>query len=229
MSKRRKALDLLDVGAKEDLPAGSFSTWLRNMRDTLRSNTGSDVPCGDCTACCTSSQFIHIAPDEADVLAQIPKALLFPAPGLPEGNVLMGYNTHGHCPMLIDNKCSIYAHRPQTCRNYDCRVFPAAGITPDEAEKALVAKRVKRWKFNYESARDETLHAAVKSAAIFLREHAECFPNGVPRNATQLAALAIKVHAVFLGGGTSESAERSNEEIANAIIRANAEFATNPQ
>ena len=34
-----------------------------------------------CTACCTSSQFVHIEPDETDTLAHIPAALRFPAPG----------------------------------------------------------------------------------------------------------------------------------------------------
>jgi Fe-S-cluster containining protein len=34
--------------------------------------------------------------------------------------------------MLIDNRCSIYPHRPRTCGTYDCRVFPAAGLDNDE-------------------------------------------------------------------------------------------------
>ena len=88
---------------------------------------GSEVPCDGCTACCTSSQFVHIGPDETDTLARIPRRLLFPAPRLPAGHVLMGYDENGHCPMLVDGACSIYEHRPRTCRTYDCRVFPAAG------------------------------------------------------------------------------------------------------
>ena len=47
---------------------------------------------------------------------------------MPKGNMLLGYDENGHCPMLIDDKCSIYEHRPITCRSYDCRIFPAAGI-----------------------------------------------------------------------------------------------------
>ncbi|HET7720760.1 MAG TPA: YkgJ family cysteine cluster protein, partial [Acidimicrobiales bacterium] len=101
------------------LPAGRFSTWLVRI--------GVDVPCGTCTACCTSSQFVHIGPDERDTLSRIPKALLFPAPGQPKGHVVMGYDERGHCPMFVDGACSIYEHRPRTCRTYDCRVFPAAG------------------------------------------------------------------------------------------------------
>ena len=53
------------------------------MQAALRGERSADVPCGDCTRCCTSSQFIHIAPDEVETLAHIPVELLFPAPRLP--------------------------------------------------------------------------------------------------------------------------------------------------
>ena len=106
---------------------------MRQGRDPAGSG-GSDVPCGTCTACCTSSQFVHIEPDERDALAHIPAELLFPAPGRPRGHVLLGYDERGHCPMLVDGACSIYAHRPRTCRTYDCRVFAAAGVDPGDGQ-----------------------------------------------------------------------------------------------
>ncbi|HJV08323.1 MAG TPA: YkgJ family cysteine cluster protein, partial [Acidimicrobiales bacterium] len=93
------------------LPAGRFSTWLAQL-----AGGDVDVPCGACTACCTSSQFVHIGPDESETLARIPPALLFPAPGLPKGHVVMGYDERGHCPMFVDGGCSIYEARPRTCR-----------------------------------------------------------------------------------------------------------------
>jgi hypothetical protein len=99
--------------------------------------------------------------------------------------------------MLIDDSCSIYEHRPHTCRTYDCRVFAAAGIDAGD-NKTLITKRAKRWKFSYRED-DRIIHTAVKAAAKFLREDASLFPSGfVPLNATQLAILAIKVHDVFL-------------------------------
>ena len=113
----------VDDTAQHDLPAGDFSSWLSELQRALRGERSSDVPCDGCTACCKSSQFIHVAPDEADTLAHVPGELLFPAPGLPDGHVLMGYDERGHCPMLIDDRCSIYEHRPRTCRTYDCRVL----------------------------------------------------------------------------------------------------------
>jgi Fe-S-cluster containining protein len=184
---------------QQDLPAGTFSAWLLQIGRAHREGAGVDVPCGGCTACCTSSQFVHIAPDETQTLSRIPAELRFPAPGLPRGHVVLGYDEHGHCPMLVDGLCSIYEDRPRTCRSYDCRVFPAAGLEPDDADKARIVERTRRWKFDTPTRRDETLHAAVRAAATFLQAHAGDWPDGaVPRQPTQLAFLAIEIHHVFL-------------------------------
>ena len=191
------------------LAAGDFSSWLAGIRLAIRDEGGSDVPCAGCTACCTSSQFVPIGPDEVDALSHIPAELLFPAPGRPRGHVVLGYDERGHCPMLIDAKCSIYEHRPNACRTYDCRVFPAAGIDagPDKVE---VTRRAQRWRFEFsgESARAE--HEAVRAAATFLREHADLLRDaGLPANETQIAVLAIEVHDVFL---------RRDEETGQAFV-----------
>src|SRR3954468_21156823 len=131
------------------LAAGNFVAWLAEVQAAIAGDAAADVPCGDCTACCTSSQFVHIGPEEADTLTHIPAELLFPAPRMPRGHVLMGYDERGHCPMLIDGKCSIYEHRPRTCRTYDCRVFAASGIEPDDDDKVLIRERVRRWQFSF--------------------------------------------------------------------------------
>jgi len=189
---------VVEVTGQQDLPAGSFVSWLRDTRRALATQPGADVPCGECNACCRSSYFIHITPEETQALAHIPKDLLFAAPGRPEGNVIMGFDEEGCCPMLIDDKCSIYEHRPLTCRNYDCRIFPAAGISAGDEDKDLITQQISRWKFDYSDERGRMQHSAVQAAAKFLREHAESFAGEVPSNATQLAILAIKVHQVFL-------------------------------
>jgi hypothetical protein len=174
----------------DHLPAGRFSAWLDRV--------GVDVPCGTCTACCTSSQFVHIAADERDTLSRIPKALLFPAPGLPKGNVVMGYDERGHCPMFVDGACSIYQHRPRTCRTYDCRVFPAAGLEPDHDGGAAIAEQVRRWRFDFPEPDDSTLQSAVRAAAGYLRANAQALPGLVPSNSTKLAFLAVRLHELFL-------------------------------
>jgi Fe-S-cluster containining protein len=177
-----------------DLDAGEFGAWLRDTARARRGEIDADVPCGDCTACCRSSQFVLIAPEERDTLAHIPRALLFPAPRLPEGNLLLGYDERGCCPMLGDAGCTIYEHRPQACRTYDCRVYAAAGIEPD-ADKPAVAARVRRWRFTYGSDDARAAHDAVRAAAKYVAEHAGERP---VTNATHHALAALDIHEPFL-------------------------------
>ena len=226
MSTDIEPLRVLDVTDHQTLAAGGFSSWLRSTLIAQTGDDGADVPCGECNACCKASYFIHIRPDETEALARIPEALLFPAPGLPKGHVLMGYDEHGHCPMLVDDACSIYEQRPVTCRRFDCRIFPAAGISAREGDKALVANRARLWKFSYPTKGDRDQHRAVRAAAQFLTERAECFPNGVPNNSTQLAVLAIKVHEVFLEyqDKSKSGCPPAGPEIAQAIMDASEQF-----
>lgn len=182
------------------MEAGAFSSWLVEIRDAIAGRRDAEVPCDGCTACCTSSQFVHIAPDETDTLDHVPAALLFPAPRLPRGHVLMGYDERGHCPMLIDGRCSIYEHRPRTCRTYDCRVFPAAGIELDEPGKSLITERARRWRFSHPAPIDRAEHDAVQAAAAFFDRHPDALPDGVAAGgATRLAVLAVQHHDLFLG------------------------------
>ena len=179
--------------------AGDFGSWLTGLGRAIRGDGESDVPCGSCTACCTSSQFIHIGPDERDTLAHIPKALLFPAPGLPRGHVLMGYDERGHCPMLVEERCTIYEQRPRTCRTYDCRIFPAAGVVLDDGDKSRINRQARPRRFEFTTDDDRTRQLAVEAAAVYLVQHrAELSEGSVPRNETALAVLAIEVHKAFL-------------------------------
>jgi Fe-S-cluster containining protein len=162
--------------------AGPLSEWLAEMQSALRGESDARVPCDGCTACCRSSQFITVGPDESETLAHIPRALLFPAPNLPPGHVVFGYDERGHCPMLVDDACSIYEHRPRACRTYDCRVFAATGITPDQP---AVAERVQRWVFEDD---DPDLRAALEAAAAHVRAR------GDTTNPTEIAVRALAVH-----------------------------------
>jgi Fe-S-cluster containining protein len=133
-----------------------LSEWL----DEFDAASEAQVPCGACTACCTSSQFVHVEPDEVDTLARVPAALRFPAPGLPKGHVVLPYDERGHCPMLVDGACSIYEHRPRACRTYDCRVFAVTGVVP-EGQPAIAA-RVAQWRFDVDDeARWDRVRASV--------------------------------------------------------------------
>ena len=212
-----------DENGPDDLPAGSFSSWVTEMRGALRGERDADVPCGACTACCTSSQFIQIGPDETETLRRIPGALLFPAPLLPRGHVVMGYDERGNCPMLVENRCSIYEHRPRTCRTYDCRVFPAAGLEIDGADKALIARQTRRWQFSHATPDDHARNDAVRMTAGYLRDHADELPDGaVPGTTTQLAVLAFELHELFLrhdGEAGTIAVEASLETVGNELVR----------
>jgi Fe-S-cluster containining protein len=184
---------------EHELPAGDFSTWLENTGSGLLVDEAADVPCGSCNACCRASYFVDVEPDENEALARIPEDLLFAAPGRPDGYMVLGFGEDGCCPMLVNDRCSIYEARPRACRAYDCRVFAAGGIAVDERSRQAVAEQVLRWEFSYstESGRDE--HSAIRAAANFLQAHAEDFPEQGLDNSTQLALLAINVHQIFLG------------------------------
>jgi Fe-S-cluster containining protein len=193
--------------SSEVATAGDFSSWLGEIQDAIRGDHVMAVPCDGCTACCTSSQFVHIGPDEVDTLSHIPPALLFPAPRLPTGHVLLGYDERGHCPMLADGLCSIYAHRPRACRTYDCRIFPAAGRY--DADENPITRRASRWRFAFAAPHDRTALEAVRAAALFLDGHRDLLAlAGVPATPTQLAVLAIEVHHLFL-----DAADRSGAAV----------------
>jgi Fe-S-cluster containining protein len=213
MSDDLERLNLEDVTPRP-LPAGEFSTWLQNTRVTAPVKGGVDVPCGTCTACCTSSYYIHIAPDEVETLRRTPPQHTIPAPGLPAGNVLLGYDATGRCLMLENGQCSIYEHRPRTCRSYDCRIFAAAGI--DTVNRPQIDRQFRRWQFGYHTAKARAEHAAVQAAAAFIRQHEDRFPRGAaPVGATQLALVAIDVFEVL--ANESDPAPRSDFERVEAI------------
>jgi Fe-S-cluster containining protein len=180
------------------LPAGGFSRWLTRMTHALVSDGASDVPCGDCTACCEGSYFIHVQAGEAGALRRIPAALLFPAPGARSGGRVMGYDAQGRCPMLIAGRCSIYEDRPRTCRTYDCRIFAATGLAEPGAAKAPIMARAARWRFDYADDAEQRQHERLKSAAWSVVATADEFGGVLPGNATQLAMLLVRHHALLL-------------------------------
>jgi hypothetical protein len=166
--------------------AGPFGAWLAAARASLRGEGhGLDVPCGDCVGCCTSSLFIHVRPEESATLAVIPARLLVRAPGRPRGHRLLGFTEAGSCPMFTARACSIYAQRPRTCRDYDCRMFAAAGIDAGDGKDV--------------SQEERRAHAAVRAAARFIREQRASFPGAAaPSAPADVAVLALKVYEVFV-------------------------------
>jgi hypothetical protein len=102
----------------------------------------------------------------------------------------MAPRADGVCQMLNAGKCTIYADRPQTCLDYDCRIFTAAGL---EAGKVVIDRRVRQWRFTYPHDADRKAHDAVLSASHFIQRKRDSFPaNRAPTAPTGIAVLAIK-------------------------------------
>ena len=182
----------------------TYSQWAAKTHAQVIAGKPADVPCGTCTVCCRAGQFIHIEKDEA-AFAAIPEALRVAAPGAP-GVYIMGHGENGHCPMLIDNACSIYAKRPITCRTYDCRIFSAAGVFPDETQPEI-ASRARQWHFlpepNNGTNTEANRHEATQKAASFLQQHQQTL-FGSMVNEIQLSLSALKIHHLFLSTAADE-------------------------
>lgn len=222
-------LDVVELREEQDLAAGEFGSWLDRLTEVLAGSPTATmaVPCGACTACCRSALFVHIGADEADTLARIPEALLVPAPGRPADRV-MGFDDRGHCPMLVDDACTIYPHRPRSCRAFDCRLFAAAGVDPEADGKTEIAARARRWRFDYTSARDRRRHRALVTAARLIDQRRERFGAAAPGDATRLAVAAVTVHEGVLA--LDERQHRSGATVSEAaILEAVAPAAHDPQ
>jgi Fe-S-cluster containining protein len=205
---------VVDDAARDDLEAGDFSAWLEDLRAALRGEAAAAVPCGGCTACCRSSQFVLIEADEHETLEQIPAELVVPAPLMPAGNFVLGYREDGSCPMLGEKGCTIYEHRPRACRSYDCRVFTATGLLPEGQGRAEVARRTQRWRFSFADGEARLQQAALRRAAAYLRSHRDIRPAAAGHtDVTQMAALAVVVCDLFLDVGADPDPARVRTEL----------------
>ena len=204
------------------LPAGAFGEWLQRFRASLLGSEGSAVPCGDCTGCCISGYSVQVRPQDERARARIPPELLVSALGQARGERTMAARLDGTCPMLHGGRCGIYEDRPQTCRDYDCRVFAAVRIDAGGTDKEVINRRVRQWRFSYPTESDRKAHEAVAAVAAFIARKADSFPaHRVPRGPTGVAVLACESYSVFL---RPEIHEMGDREIAQAVLDASREF-----
>jgi hypothetical protein len=135
--------------------------------------------------------------------------------------IVIGFDADGYCPMLVARNCSIYEHRPKTCRTFDCRVLAAAGLLEEGRWSDRINQRVRAWKFTYATAESMQRHDAVMRAASFIRSSASLFPGGrVPTRPLDIAVLAVKVHEVFAPSNLS----RPPAELAAAVVESSRRF-----
>jgi Fe-S-cluster containining protein len=180
------------------------------MRAVLKGEQVADVPCDGCVGCCISSYAIALRPADKSALAAVPARYLdLPVDG---GLAHMRYRADGTCPMLEANRCTIYADRPQTCRDYDCRIYAATDLLPD-GERPVIRDRVLEWCFGFATEQDSAQYAALRRAARFIREHAALLPPAARAgSAVGAAVMAVKTWPLFAGEETTGDSEASNEK-----------------
>lgn len=187
------------------------------MRAVLRGDAEADVPCDGCVGCCVSAYPVPLRPgvDQA-ALEQVPaRYLSLPAGG---GMARMNPRDDGTCPMLEAGKCRIYAQRPQTCRDYDCRIYTAAGLLPDGG-RPVIRERVLEWQFDQEDEEARQAAQAVRRAASFIVGQAALFPSAVrAHSAAAAAVLAIKTYDRFLDPVQDESPRQLVQDVLQAAF-----------
>jgi hypothetical protein len=204
-----------------DRIAGDFDEWLDGMRAVLRNEAEADVPCAGCVGCCVSGYVIPLRPWDRVALERVPDRHLQLRPGI-SARILP--RPDGTCPMQECGRCTIYADRPQTCRDYDCRVYAAAGLEPD-GDRPVILERVREWRFEFADEAARARAAAVRRAAAFIRAHAERFPAAFqPRSAAEISVLAVKVFALFAGEDAALEGDAALEERIAGIVEAVRKF-----
>jgi uncharacterized protein len=208
----------MSLPSEARIDAGNFLAWLDAMQAVLRGAQDADVPCGDCVGCCVSSYPIPLRVTDEAARAAVPEQHLI-GPANPGEKWLMGFRDDGSCPFLVERACTIYAQRPRTCRDYDCRIYAAAGVMPD-GERPVIERRVRAWQFRFPTEKDQQGAAAVAKAAEFIRSRRELFPAAMRAgSATAAAVMAIKSYALFLAPPASTDELRGAQ-----IIEANRDF-----
>lgn len=184
--------------------AGPFGEWLERTLALLRGDGEAEVPCGTCTGCCTSSYYIRIRPKDRPAVTGFARPYLLTPPGIAPGDALMGWREDGTCPALEQGRCRIYAQRPMTCRDYDCRVFAAAGVLAGDERRAVINQRIKAWRFSHAGEEARRAHQAVLAASTFIQKHGDWFPAcTAPTSPTGIAVMALKTYKVFLAADTA--------------------------
>jgi hypothetical protein len=80
------------------------------------------VPCGGCYSCCHAHVQVNEAEERPDDFAHLDLVR--------DGSALaLRRRPDGSCVHLDEaGRCSIYAARPKTCRQYDCRIHATCGL-----------------------------------------------------------------------------------------------------
>ncbi len=188
------------------------------MRGVLKGERFADVPCDGCVGCCVSSYAIPLRPSDKVALEAVPARYL--RLSIPGGPAQMGYRSDGSCPLLEGRRCTIYRDRPQTCRDYDCRIYAATGLVP-HGDRQVLRERVLEWVFDFTSDEERVQYGALQRAVRFIREHAALFPPAVRADTNAgVAVLAVKSWPLFANEKGDRSTDPSPGEQVARVLQA---------
>jgi Fe-S-cluster containining protein len=109
--------------------------YMRRVLDTLALATAGIVPCkAGCSDCCHMATSITLR-EAQDIAKASGRTLTLPTDKKSDFDAVQAFSGLP-CPMLKDNRCSVYAHRPFACRshysvdrdNLLCKIVPGKTI-----------------------------------------------------------------------------------------------------
>jgi Putative zinc- or iron-chelating domain len=120
------------------------------------------VPCNGCATCCYHTR-VDVYPDQ-ERPEDVP---FFDTETDPDGAVWLRKRADGACVHLADEGCSIYEHRPQSCRRYDCRIWSLFGTTDGmEGDRHTPV-----WNFRPRTRRGRVYLTAYQTAGMLAAAH----------------------------------------------------------
>ena len=127
--------------------------WVRQTGDPIEFlrawlNGATETPCGKCIACCYTTK-VELDPDQDSpvALAHLDYTVH------EDGSMWLRKRADGACVHLGPTGCTVYEHRPYTCRRYDCRLGGLVGM----ADVYEGQRRSPLWMFKPESGRSRWL------------------------------------------------------------------------
>lgn len=148
-------------------------------------HTPASVPCGTCTSCCWYQRIdVNPAKETAEDLSYMELVE-------DEKGFQLARHDHGPCVHLGDRGCTIWAHRPEVCRCYDCRPFGLAGLMP----QSVSGHRTPAWKFELKTPLDRAIVIAARMAAL---PFVEACLNGTPGpSLTDSSTMAAVLKGIY--------------------------------
>jgi uncharacterized cysteine cluster protein YcgN (CxxCxxCC family) len=145
-----------------------------------------NVPCNGCNACCYNHRI------EVD-RSQEPPERLARLDMVPDeyGDMKLRKRADGSCVHLGENGCTVYGHRPTTCRTYDCRMSCMLGIRRAYVHGDDVIEEP-MWVFDQETRKDRILHAAFQMVGDHLHQ------TGFPENPDDLNTLLASIAPAYI-------------------------------